>query len=148
MGKPAQAQQLSRSGNRARSRNGHPRRGEQATDHDRDGRAATTKRLTTHGTPPPHTADRPAATASSDPGLTSNFTITGWDRAHLHSVALADDTLLTGPCRWDDSPEVAQSSSRVRLSRLAEQFLCTFDLGDDWTQLCHRQVPPYRPPLR
>jgi len=61
-----------------------------------------------------------------------------WDHAHLHSFTFTDATLLTGPGPWDDPPQDAQPSDRVRLARLAadEQFLYTFDLGDNWTHLC------------
>ena len=60
-----------------------------------------------------------------------------WDRSHLHSFDLRG-TLLTGPCSWDEAPEGSQPSDRVKLSRLepGEQFIYTFDLGDDWTHLC------------
>jgi hypothetical protein len=60
-----------------------------------------------------------------------------WDRSHLHSFDLRG-TLLTLPRPWDDPPDGSQPSDRVKLSRLEpeEQFLYTFDLGDDWTHLC------------
>jgi Plasmid pRiA4b ORF-3-like protein len=60
-----------------------------------------------------------------------------WDRSHLHSFDL-EGALLTGPFPWDDPPEGSQPSDRVKLSRLelGEQFVYTFDLGDDWTHLC------------
>ena len=60
-----------------------------------------------------------------------------WDRAHLHECEVGD-ALLTGPIIWDEVPEHAQPSDQVRLSRLGlgDQFVYTFDLGDDWTHLC------------
>jgi hypothetical protein len=59
-----------------------------------------------------------------------------WDRAHLHEFELADGTLLTTP--FEPGDELGLDDRRTRLSRLApgEQFLYTFDLGDDWTHLC------------
>ena len=61
-----------------------------------------------------------------------------WDRAHLHQFELLDGTRLTTPYPdWQELGSVADDR-RTRLSRLRpeEQFLCTFDLGDDWTHLC------------
>lgn len=60
-----------------------------------------------------------------------------WDRSHLHEFEIGD-TQLIGPIVWEDAPENAQRSDQVRLSRLGlgEQFVYTFDLGDDWTHLC------------
>lgn len=60
-----------------------------------------------------------------------------WDRAHLHLFERSGGRLLTSGY-WDDPPEGAEPSSEVRLSALGlgEQFLYTFDLGDDWTHLC------------
>lgn len=60
-----------------------------------------------------------------------------WDRAHLHLFERSEGRLLTS-AYWDDVPEGSQPSDRVRLSSLAlgEQFVYTFDLGDDWTHLC------------
>ena len=54
------------------------------------------------------------------------------DRAHLHQFELADGTLLTTP--FEPGDELGLDDRRTRLSRLApgEQFLYTFDLGDDW----------------
>jgi hypothetical protein len=59
-----------------------------------------------------------------------------WDRAHLHQFELADGTLLTTP--FEPGDELGLDDRRTRLSRLnpGEQFLYTFDLGDDWTHLC------------
>ena len=74
-----------------------------------------------------------------------------WDLAHLHTVDLADGTLLIGPGdTWDDSPQgrPVERTDRTKLSRLAlgEQFAYTFDLGDDWTHLCtvgDQRIDPY-----
>lgn len=74
-----------------------------------------------------------------------------WDRAHLHTVDLADGMLLIGPGdAWDDPPQgrPVERSDRTKLSRLAlgEQFAYTFDLGDDWMHLCtvgEERVDPY-----
>jgi hypothetical protein len=48
---------------------------------------------------------------------------------------------------WDDVPDESQPSTGVRLSslELGEQFLYTFDLGDDWTPPVHRRPRPDRP---
>jgi hypothetical protein len=63
-----------------------------------------------------------------------------WDRAHLHEFRLADGTRLTTPYGDEDEDELdpALDDRRTKLSRLrpGEQFLYTFDLGDDWTHLC------------
>ena len=61
-----------------------------------------------------------------------------WDRAHLHEFRLADGTRLTTPYGDDDEVGPSLDDRRTRLSRLrpGEQFLYTFDLGDDWTHLC------------
>ncbi len=61
-----------------------------------------------------------------------------WDRAHLHEFRLADGTRLTTPYGDDDNLGPALDDRRMKLSRLRprEQFLYTFDLGDDWTPLC------------
>ena len=61
-----------------------------------------------------------------------------WDRAHLHEFRLADATRLTTPYGDEDELGPWVDDRRTRLSRLrpAEQFLYTFDLGDDWTHLC------------
>ena len=74
-----------------------------------------------------------------------------WDLAHLHTVDLADGTLLIGPGdTWDDPPQgrPVERTDRTKLSRLAlgEQFAYTFDLGDDWTHLCtvgDQRIDPY-----
>lgn len=60
-----------------------------------------------------------------------------WDRAHLHLFDRSGRQLLTSP-EWDDVPEDSQPSTAIRLSslELGEQFVYTFDLGDDWTHLC------------
>jgi len=61
-----------------------------------------------------------------------------WDRAHLHEFRLADGTRLTTPYGHDDELGPSLDDRRTKLSRLRpdEQFLYTFDLGDDWTHLC------------
>lgn len=61
-----------------------------------------------------------------------------WDRAHLHEFRLEDGTRLTTPYGDGDAVGEALDDRRTRLSRLrpGEQFLYTFDLGDDWTHLC------------
>lgn len=61
-----------------------------------------------------------------------------WDRAHLHQFELLDGTRLTTPYPdWQELGSVTDDR-RTRLSRLRpeEQFLYTFDLGDDWIHLC------------
>lgn len=66
-----------------------------------------------------------------------------WDRAHLHTFdrhdpATGGEQLLVHPTWDEDTPDGAIPSDRVRLSTLAlgEQFVYTFDLGDDWSHLC------------
>ncbi len=61
-----------------------------------------------------------------------------WDRAHLSLFELADATDVCGPIQWEDPPEGSVFAGATRLSRLnaGEQFLYTFDMGDDWTHLC------------
>jgi hypothetical protein len=61
-----------------------------------------------------------------------------WDRAHLTLFELADGSPLYGPVEWDEPPEDGVYDRHVRLSRLSagEQFVYTFDMGDDWTHLC------------
>lgn len=65
-----------------------------------------------------------------------------WDRAHLHRFALADGTQIgrpdwEGDDDWGEEPPLSDGR-RLTLGRLrgGEQFLYTFDLGDDWTHLC------------
>jgi Plasmid pRiA4b ORF-3-like protein len=62
-----------------------------------------------------------------------------WDRAHLWAFDLADGTrptILDPYGDWD--PPGSIDGAKVKLSRLAagEQFVYTFDFGDDWTHLC------------
>lgn len=54
------------------------------------------------------------------------------------SFWLADTTDVCGPIEWDDPPEASVYAGATRLSRLnaGEQFIYTFDMGDDWTHLC------------
>jgi hypothetical protein len=61
-----------------------------------------------------------------------------WDRAHLSLFELADSTDVYGPIQWEDPPEHSVFAGATRLGRLkaGEQFLYTFDMGDDWTHLC------------
>ena len=65
-----------------------------------------------------------------------------WDRAHLHRFTLADGTQIgrpdwEGDDDWGQEPPLTDGR-RLTLGRLraGEQFLYTFDLGDDWTHLC------------
>ena len=57
---------------------------------------------------------------------------------HLSLFELADATDVCGPIEWDDPPEASVFAGATRLSRLnaGEQFIYTFDMGDDWTHLC------------
>jgi len=61
-----------------------------------------------------------------------------WDRSHLTLFEFQDGTSVYGPIEWDESPEQGVFDRLSRLSRLSadEQFLYTFDMGDDWTHLC------------
>ena len=61
-----------------------------------------------------------------------------WDRAHLHEFRLVDGTRLTTLYGDEDELGPSLDDRRTKLSRLrpGEQFLYTFDLGDDWTYLC------------
>ena len=61
-----------------------------------------------------------------------------WDRSHLSLFELADATDVCGPIEWEDPPERSVFAGATRLSRLnaGEQFIYTFDMGDDWTHLC------------
>jgi hypothetical protein len=61
-----------------------------------------------------------------------------WDRSHLTLFELQDATEIYGPIEWEEPPPGSVFGERVRLSRLqaGEQFLYTFDMGDDWTHLC------------
>ena len=61
-----------------------------------------------------------------------------WDRSHLSLFELADATDVCGPIEWDDPPDGSVFAGATRLSRLnaGEQFIYTFDMGDDWTHLC------------
>ena len=62
-----------------------------------------------------------------------------WDRSHLHEFVLADGTQLSVPDPdEDDEPDSVLDERRTKLSRLerGEQFVYTFDLGDDWAHLC------------
>ena len=61
-----------------------------------------------------------------------------WDRSHLTLFELGDKTDIYGPIEWPEPPEGGVFDRHVRLSRLqaGEQFIYTFDMGDDWTHLC------------
>jgi hypothetical protein len=61
-----------------------------------------------------------------------------WDRSHLHEFVLADGTRLSAPDPDWDEPDSVLDDGRTTLSRLerGEQFVYTFDLGDDWAHLC------------
>jgi hypothetical protein len=61
-----------------------------------------------------------------------------WDRSHLHEFLLADGTRLSVPDPDWDEPDEALDDRRTKLSKLerGEQFVYTFDLGDDWAHLC------------
>jgi hypothetical protein len=70
-----------------------------------------------------------------------------WDRAHLTLFELADGSSIYGPVEWDEPPQDGVFDRQVRLSRLGtgEQFVYTFDMGDDWTHLCtvgERRIDP------
>ncbi len=61
-----------------------------------------------------------------------------WDRSHLHEFALSDGTRISVPDPdWDD-PDSVLDDARTRLSRLerGDEFVYTFDLGDDWAHVC------------
>ena len=61
-----------------------------------------------------------------------------WDRSHLHEFVLADGTRLSVPDPDEDEPDLVLDDASTKLSRLerGEQFVYTFDLGDDWAHLC------------
>jgi hypothetical protein len=61
-----------------------------------------------------------------------------WDRSHVTLFELQDETEIYGPIEWEEPPPGSVFGKRVRLSPLqaGEQFLYTFDMGDDWTHLC------------
>ena len=61
-----------------------------------------------------------------------------WDTSHLHEFVLADGArLAVADPDWDEPGPVLDDASAT-LSRLerGEQFVYTFDLGDDWAHLC------------
>ena len=80
----------------------------------------------------------PAAHTFADLATAIDDAFARWDRAHLHEFRLADGTRLTTPYGEDDELGPWLDDRRTRLSRLrpGEQFLYTFDLGDNWTHLC------------
>jgi hypothetical protein len=59
-----------------------------------------------------------------------------WDRSHLHEFELADGTRIG--MVDEDSDEEVLDETRETLRRLqaSQQFLYTFDFGDDWVHLC------------
>jgi hypothetical protein len=59
-----------------------------------------------------------------------------WDRSHLHEFELADGTRVGMPD--EDSDEEVLDETRETLSRLqtSQQFIYSFDFGDDWAHLC------------
>jgi len=61
-----------------------------------------------------------------------------WDRAHLHEFTLADGYRVGRPSPDDWDPDHMLDIRRIGASRLSlgEQFVYTFDLGDDWQHLC------------
>ncbi len=65
-----------------------------------------------------------------------------WDRSHLHEFVLADGTRLSTPDPdpdpdWDHTGSVLddEMTELARLER-GDQFVYTFDLGDDWAHVC------------
>jgi hypothetical protein len=64
-----------------------------------------------------------------------------WDRAHLHEFELNDGARIGRPDWTDgdfDDELPLQDGRRITLGglRAGEQFVYTFDLGDNWTHLC------------
>jgi hypothetical protein len=68
--------------------------------------------------------------------------------ARSHTFGDLADAIDYGPVEWDEPPQDGVFDRQVRLSRLGtgEQFVYTFDMGDDWTHLCtvgeRRTTPP------
>jgi hypothetical protein len=60
-----------------------------------------------------------------------------WDRSHLHEFEFADGTRI-GRSDPDMDDDNFVDETRERLSRLqaSEQFIYSFDFGDDWAHLC------------
>ncbi len=70
-----------------------------------------------------------------------------WDRSHLHQFEFSDDRRIGRP-DWEDGDDTELLDGRtLTLSTLRpdEQFLYTFDLGDNWVHLCtvgERRIDP------
>jgi hypothetical protein len=60
-----------------------------------------------------------------------------WDRSHLHEFEFADGTRIGRPDPDTDDDDFLDET-RERLSKLpaSEQFIYSFDFGDDWAHLC------------
>ena len=61
-----------------------------------------------------------------------------WDLAHLSSFDLDDGTRIADANPYFDEPEDTVDIHTAKLStlKLGDQFVYTFDFGDDWCHLC------------
>lgn len=70
-----------------------------------------------------------------------------WDLNHLSQFDRADGTMIANTDPFFDVPEDTVEIRTAKLStlKLGDQFVYTFDFGDDWQHLCtvgHERVDP------
>lgn len=68
-----------------------------------------------------------------------------WDRSHLHEFELGSGTLIGIPDPDFDRPTADERKTRLSRLQLGEQFIYTFDFGDDWAHLCTVAKSPIDP---
>jgi hypothetical protein len=71
-----------------------------------------------------------------------------WDRSHLYEFELAGGGRVGTPDREEDGGGELLDGRTLKLRRLGngEQFVYTFDLGDNWVHLCtvgEQQIDPF-----
>ncbi len=71
-------------------------------------------------------------------GDATNGAFARWDLSHLSQFMLADGTMIADTNPFFDAPEDTVDIHTAKLStlELGDQFVCTFDFGDDWDHLC------------
>lgn len=67
-----------------------------------------------------------------------NIAFARWELSHLSEFGLSDGTSISSADPFFDPPEGTVEIDTEKLSRLelGDQFVYTFDFGDDWEHLC------------